>query len=57
MTLITVCIVDLALLLDDSGSIKDKDRTGRHWDELITFTKLLVDRYKIGKDFTRLAGM
>ncbi len=49
---LAVCALDLALLIDDSGSIKDANVT--HWDELMSFVRKVVDSYEIGT--TRIAS-
>ncbi len=47
-------MVDLGLVIDESGSIKDGDP--EHWEHLMSFVRKVVDGYAIGLNLTRLAG-
>ena len=47
------CVVDVAILIDTSGSITWQDQS--NWDRMIEFAKDLVRSFNVEKDQTRVA--
>jgi len=56
--MIAVCDVDLAFLLDKSGSIRDNDEPGgNNWQVIVNFVKSIINEFTIAPDQTRVAAV
>ena len=49
--------MDLAFIIDNSGSIRDKNKDGDNYDRLKEFLANLVDQLDVGMDRTRVAAV
>ena len=55
LTLITACLIDLGLVVDESGSIRDTNLPGQdNWQDMIRFLSDIINRLDIGLDATRV---
>ena len=56
MDLLSECVVDLVMVIDDSGSIRDNNMPGQtdNYDRMKTFASALVDRLNIGQSASRV---
>ena len=53
---IAACVVDLAFVLDNSGSIRDNDPPrGNNWQLILDFVKSIVRELTIAPYATRIA--
>lgn len=53
---LSVCIADVAFVVDNSGSIRDSQVPGEpdNWDVVVRFLRDLVQLLEVGSDRTRI---